>query len=77
VLTNQIQALSRAYEIPIHVIQHGPPVVVSHGGVEDDFGGGMTPKQSAAKGDRIVRISYHKRMYGLGEVSGSPRLWLA
>lgn len=29
----------------------------------------MTPEQSKAAGDRVVRISYHRRMYGLGEVS--------
>lgn len=65
----QIQALSRAFKIPIHVIQRGPPTVVSHGGDEESFGGVMTPEQSATQGDRVVRISYHKRMYGLGEVS--------
>lgn len=55
--------------MPIHVIQRGPPTIVSHGGDGDNFGGGMTPEQSAAQGDKVVRISYHKRMYGLGEVS--------
>jgi OTU domain-containing protein 6 len=65
----KIQALSRAYNVPIHVIQSGPPTIVSHGGSDDAFGGGLTPEQSAAQGDRVVRISYHKRMYGLGEVS--------
>lgn len=65
----QIQALSRAFSVPIHVIQSGPPTIVSHGGADDAFGGGLTPEQSAALGDRIVRISYHKRMYGLGEVN--------
>jgi OTU domain-containing protein 6 len=67
--TRQIQALSRAFKVPIHVIQRGPPTIVSHGGDGDNFGGGMTPEQSAAQGDKVVRISYHKRMYGLGEVS--------
>ena len=66
---SQIQALSRAFQIPIHVVQRGPPTIVSHGGADDAFGGGLTPEQSAAQGDRVVRISYHKRMYGLGEVS--------
>lgn len=65
----QIQALSRAFNIPIHVIQCGPPVVVSHGGQDDTFGGATTPEESAALGDGVVRISYHRRMYGLGEVS--------
>ena len=67
----QIQALSRAFSIPIHVVQHGPPVVVSHGSAGDSFGGTLTPEQSAAQGDEVIRISYHKRMYGLGEVSES------
>lgn len=65
----EIQALSRAYGIPIHVIQRGPPTVVSHGGKDDSFGGGLTAEESAKQGERVVRISYHKRMYGLGEVS--------
>jgi hypothetical protein len=29
----------------------------------------MTPKDSLAAGPRVVRIAYHRRMYGLGEVS--------
>lgn len=65
----QIQALSRAFRIPIHVIQSGPPTIVSHGGTDDQFGGAMTPQQSLAQGEKVVRISYHRRMYGLGEVS--------
>jgi hypothetical protein len=28
----------------------------------------MTPEKSAAQGERVIRISYHRRMYGLGEV---------
>jgi len=68
-LRSQIQALSRAFKIPIHVIQRGPPTIVSHGGTDDDFGGAMTPEKSAAQGEKVVRISYHRRMYGLGEVS--------
>jgi OTU domain-containing protein 6 len=68
-LTRQIQALSRAFQVPIHVIQRGPPTIVSHGGTADDFGGAMTPEKSAAQGEKVVRISYHRRMYGLGEVS--------
>ncbi|EIW67845.1 hypothetical protein TREMEDRAFT_33151 [Tremella mesenterica DSM 1558] len=69
----EIQALTRAFNIPIHVIQRGPPTVVSHGGPGDTFGGAMTAEQSAAAGDRVVRISYHKRMYGLGEHYNSLR----
>jgi len=28
----------------------------------------MTPEQSALLGDKVLRITYHRRMYGLGEV---------
>lgn len=28
----------------------------------------MTPEQSASLGDKVIRITYHRRMYGLGEV---------
>lgn len=42
---------------------------MSHGGANDNAGGALTPEQSLAEGDRVVRISYHRRMYGLGEVS--------
>ncbi|WVF66256.1 hypothetical protein IAT40_000996 [Kwoniella sp. CBS 6097] len=70
----EIQALSRAFNVPIHVFQSGPPTVVSHGGSADAFGGAMTPEQSAAAGDKVVRISYHKRMYGLGEHYNSLRV---
>ena len=54
----EIQALSRAYNIPIHVVQSGAPFVVIHNppGSPDD---GVV---------RVARISYHRRMYGLGEV---------
>ncbi|OWZ29510.1 OTU domain-containing protein 6B [Cryptococcus neoformans c45] len=69
----EIQALSRAYGIPIHVIQRGPPTVVSHGGKDDSFGGGLTAEESSKQGERVVRISYHKRMYGLGEHYNSLR----
>ncbi|WRT63454.1 uncharacterized protein IL334_000359 [Kwoniella shivajii] len=69
----EIQALSRAFNVPIHVIQSGPPTVVSHGGGDDAFGGSMTPEQSLTAGDKVVRISYHKRMYGLGEHYNSLR----
>lgn len=70
----EIQALSRTFKVPIHVIQRGPPTIVSHGGVDDQFGGAQTPEESAKAGDRVVRISYHKRMYGLGEHYNSLRV---
>ncbi|PVF95602.1 cysteine proteinase [Serendipita vermifera] len=56
----EILALSRAYNVPIHVIQAGRPPVVVHEPVE-----GMSDKPGA----KVVFISYHRRMYGLGEVS--------
>jgi OTU domain-containing protein 6 len=57
----EILALSRAYAIPIHVVQGGHPPVVVH----DPSG---APKTDNLKEQRAVRISYHRRMYGLGEV---------
>lgn len=58
----EILALSRAYNVPIQVIQAGSPSVVTH--TPD----GNLPKKLARDG-KIARISFHRRMYGLGEVS--------
>ena len=57
----EILALSRTYGIPIHVVQGGQPPVVVH----DPTG---APATDNLKEQRAVRISYHRRMYGLGEV---------
>jgi OTU domain-containing protein 6 len=57
----EILALSRAYAITIHVVQSGQPPVVVH----DPSG---APTTDNLKDQRAVRISYHRRMYGLGEV---------
>ncbi|KAI0306362.1 hypothetical protein B0F90DRAFT_1689304, partial [Multifurca ochricompacta] len=57
----EILSLSRAYDVPIHVVQGGQPPVVVH----DSTG---SPKTDNLKEQRAVRISYHRRMYGLGEV---------
>ncbi|KAF8344215.1 uncharacterized protein EI90DRAFT_2901010, partial [Cantharellus anzutake] len=60
----EILALARKYEIKIVVVQAGPPAVVVHSphpGVDEDPYG------------RAVRISYHRRMYGLGEHYNSLR----
>ena len=57
----EILALSRAYAVPIHVVQSGQPPVVVH----DPSG---APTTDNLKDQRAVRISYHRRMYGLGEV---------
>jgi hypothetical protein len=64
----EIQALAKYYNIPIHVIQHGPPHIISHTPV-DEGSGPLTAEQAKMAGDKVVRISYHRRMYGLGEVS--------
>ncbi|XP_006458166.1 hypothetical protein AGABI2DRAFT_148660 [Agaricus bisporus var. bisporus H97] len=61
----EIQALSRAFNVPIYVVQAGtPPIVVhdpSRGSETDEF------KQDG------VWLSYHRRMYGLGEHYNSLR----
>ncbi|KAJ9104795.1 hypothetical protein QFC19_003936 [Naganishia cerealis] len=68
----EIQALSKYYNIPIHVIQHGPPHIISHTPV-DEGSGPLTAEQAKLAGDKVVRISYHRRMYGLGEHYNSLR----
>ncbi len=68
-LAPQIQALSKYYNIPIHVIQRGPPMILAHSPDETGKSGPITSEESLACG-KAVRISYHRRMYGLGEVSG-------
>ncbi|KAJ7097970.1 cysteine proteinase [Mycena belliarum] len=62
----EILALSRAFNVPIHVIQGGQPPVVVHNPT-----GSSTDDQITDK--RVVRISYHRRMYGLGEHYNSLR----
>jgi OTU domain-containing protein 6 len=63
----EILALARAYNIPIHVIQSGtPPVVVHNPTGAPNQDGGLDGNK------KVVRISYHRRMYGLGEVPFSP-----
>ncbi|KAI9459467.1 hypothetical protein BJY52DRAFT_369443 [Lactarius psammicola] len=62
----EILALSRAYEVIIHVVQGGQPPVVVH----DPSG---APRTDNLKEQRAVRISYHRRMYGLGEHYNSLR----
>jgi len=60
----EITALSRAYKVPIHVIQSGQPPVVKHS---------PPPGAEPSPGTPIVFISYHRRMYGLGEHYNSLR----
>ncbi|KAJ7172523.1 hypothetical protein C8R46DRAFT_1216336 [Mycena filopes] len=62
----EILALSRAYNVPIHVIQGGRPPVVVHNPVGSSNDTQVTE-------NRVVRISYHRRMYGLGEHYNSLR----
>ncbi|KAJ7452471.1 hypothetical protein B0H11DRAFT_2073576 [Mycena galericulata] len=62
----EILALSRAFNVPIHVIQGGQPPVVVHNPTEPPTDDQVTDK-------RVVRISYHRRMYGLGEHYNSLR----
>jgi len=60
----EIMALSRAYNVPIHVVQAGKPPVVIHE---------PPPNMSDGLDIKIVFISYHRRMYGLGEHYNSLR----
>ncbi|KAG8765890.1 hypothetical protein FRC12_007222 [Ceratobasidium sp. 428] len=59
----EIVALASAYKVPIHVIQAGSHRVVVH----EPIG------EQVAKPDAVVKISYHRRMYGLGEHYNSLR----
>ncbi|KAF9227968.1 OTU-domain-containing protein [Gyrodon lividus] len=62
----EVLALSRAYNVPIQVVQGGTPSVVIH-----------SPDSSSPdnldRGAKVVRISFHRRMYGLGEHYNSLR----
>ncbi|KAF8959043.1 cysteine proteinase [Flammula alnicola] len=62
----EIVALSRAFNIPIHVVQGGQPPIVMH-----DPARGRSEHDVNAQ--RIVRISYHRKLYGLGEHYNSLR----
>lgn len=59
----EIMALASAYKVPIHVIQSGPQRVVVHAPTDGQM----------AKPGAVVKISYHRRMYGLGEHYNSLR----
>ncbi|KAJ7940683.1 hypothetical protein B0H13DRAFT_25410 [Mycena leptocephala] len=62
----EILALSRSFNVPIHVVQAGRPPVVVHNPTDSPTDDQVTDK-------RVVRISYHRRMYGLGEHYNSLR----
>ena len=53
----EIMALCGAYNVTINVVQGGTPNIVPH-----------TPLESPGGGVKVAWISYHRRMYGLGEV---------
>jgi OTU domain-containing protein 6 len=55
----EILALCCAFGVAIHVIQGGRPPVVVH----------EPANRSSSPHKYVIRISYHRRMYGLGEVS--------
>ncbi|KAG8914248.1 hypothetical protein FRC01_004163 [Tulasnella sp. 417] len=59
----EIMALSRAYKVPIHVVQWGAPSIVCH----SPDGNEADPSLPS------VKVSYHRRMYGLGEHYNSLR----
>lgn len=56
----EIVALSKALNLPIHVIQGSTPPIVTH----HPTGQEISPTSPLP----AIRISYHRRMYGLGEV---------
>lgn len=58
----EILALSRVYNVPIHVVQGGVPRIVEH-----------NPDPSLRPFSKVIRISFHRRMYGLGEHYNSLR----
>jgi len=62
----EILALSRAYNIPIHVVQGEAPNIVVHSPTGD-------PTAGTHQGEPTVLISYHRRLYGLGEHYNSLR----
>lgn len=61
----EIQALARAYRVPIFVVQAAKPHIVLHSPAS-----GASAEMSDPG---VVRISYHRRMYGLGEHYNSLR----
>lgn len=60
----EIVALSRAFKIPIHIVQGGKPPVVVHEPEDEGTNDNV---------NNVVRISYHRKLYGLGEHYNSLR----
>ncbi|KAF8590561.1 cysteine proteinase [Ramaria rubella] len=60
----EILAMARAFNVPIHVVQWGTPSIVVHA---------PDPEIVTSSHERAVRVSYHRRMYGLGEHYNSLR----
>ncbi|KII88574.1 hypothetical protein PLICRDRAFT_110259 [Plicaturopsis crispa FD-325 SS-3] len=56
----ELLAISRAYNVPVHVVQNGQPPVVVHNPTG-------APEAGVVRAARAVRISYHRHLYGLGE----------
>ncbi|KIJ69420.1 hypothetical protein HYDPIDRAFT_106028 [Hydnomerulius pinastri MD-312] len=62
----EILALSRAYNVPIQIVQGGNPPVVVHTP-------NGAPPDNLDRSAKVIRISFHRRMYGLGEHYNSLR----
>jgi len=60
----EIVGLSRAFKIPIHIVQGGKPSIVVH----EPEGEGTNDNNH-----KVLRISYHRKLYGLGEHYNSLR----
>jgi len=58
----EIQALTRALNIPIYVLQAGVPPILVHDPSDEVSADDMLSQDG-------VWISYHKKLYGLGEVT--------
>jgi len=58
----EIVALSGAFKIPIHIVQGGKPSIVVH-----------KPSGGERTNYDVLRISYHRKLYGLGEHYNSLR----
>jgi len=66
----QIQALSKHFDVPIHVVQAAPPFIVSHSPIPEQNGATSAAESKAL---RAARITFHQQMYGLGAHYNSLR----
>lgn len=67
---DQIQALSKHFDVPIHVVQAAPPFIVSHSPIPEQNGATSAAESKAL---RAARITFHQQMYGLGAHYNSLR----